>query len=183
MCADMRLYSVAFYIDAHLTHRTHAARDIQPGEELTIAYIDISGTRAARQARIHQAWGFECSCSHCSTSPEDSKASDSRLAEIETIETQLGDFHSNQASQMMIVRLLQLCERERLYTRMAGAYTLAAMNYNLFGNWKAAKKYAGLAVQAGNIEYGPNADVIEMQDLERNPRGHWTWNGRVQSQS
>jgi hypothetical protein len=162
-----------------MTHHTHAVTDIQPGEELTISYVDLFGTRQSRQERISKAWGFSCTCTHCTMQLERVVDSDKRLSEIESIERELGDFHSSKASVKMIARMIQLCKDEKLHARMAGTYTLAAMNYNLFGNAKMARKYADLAVQAGEMEHGPGAaDVAEMAALRENPRKHWTWNAR-----
>ncbi|CRK47728.1 hypothetical protein BN1723_016785, partial [Verticillium longisporum] len=43
-----------------LTQRTTAIRDILPGEELTLSYIDPLQARDARRARLSANWGFDC---------------------------------------------------------------------------------------------------------------------------
>jgi hypothetical protein len=40
-------------------------REVQPGEELTIAYVDISQPRSARQAKLSANYCFDCSCPRC----------------------------------------------------------------------------------------------------------------------
>lgn len=42
-----------------------AARDIAPGEQLTISYIDETLPRAQRQEALRFAYGFACGCPSC----------------------------------------------------------------------------------------------------------------------
>jgi len=42
-----------------------AARDIAPGEQLCISYIDSSVSFAARQKQLSFSYGFECKCALC----------------------------------------------------------------------------------------------------------------------
>lgn len=172
--------NVAFRIDNHLTHHTHAVRDIAAGEELTISYMNPFETWASRRLHIEKSWGFVCTCKHCSMSQKEIEKSDRRLDEIEEIEAELGDFNSKKVSTRMIDRLINLYEEERLQAKTHGAYVLAALNYNLFGNAKKAKQYATLAVETGIIEFGPDAgDVKAMRTLAKNPKQHWSWRMRV----
>lgn len=172
--------NVAFRIDEKLAHHTHAVRDIPVGEELTLAYMNPFETHAVRQQHILGSWGFKCTCQHCSMSEEGIRASDARLYEIDELEAELGDFTSSKVSVEMIERLLELYEKERLDAKVHGAYVLAALNYNLFGDAKKAKKFADLAVEAGIVEYGQNAEDVEaMRDLARDPERHFTWKKRL----
>lgn len=172
--------NVAFRIDEKLTHHTHAVRDVPAGEELTLSYMNPFETHAVRQQHILGSWGFQCTCQHCSMSEEGIRASDRRLFEIDELEAELGDFTSSKASIKMVERLLELYRIERLEAKVHGAYVLAALNYNLFGDAKNAKKFADLAVEAGIIEYGENAEDVEaMRTLARNPKGHFTWMKRL----
>lgn len=172
--------NLAFRIDEQLAHHTYAVRDVAIGEELTISYMNPFETHAVRQQHILQSWGFKCACPHCSMSEGGVKESDARLYEIDEIEAELGDFSSRKASLKMVQRLLRLYELERLDAKIHGAYVLAALNYNLFGDAKNAKKYAELAVQAGVVEFGPDAeDVKAMRALAANPRQHFTWRRRL----
>lgn len=77
----------------------------------------------------------------------------------------------------MIKEYVSLYRKERLEYKMAEAYTLAALNYNLFGKADMVKKYALLAVEAGLIESGPDAaDVQQMKIIADDPKSHWSWN-------
>lgn len=183
---DVSLYNhdcrpnTAFYIDDRLTHHTHAVRDIVAGEELTLTYMNPFETHAARQSHIQQSWGFKCTCQHCMMAEDEIRASDARLYEIDEIEAELGNFASTKVSVGMVERLLEVYELERLDVKVHGAYVLAALNYNLFGDAKKAKKYAKLAIETGIVEFGPDADdVAAMRELARDPKAHFTWRKRV----
>lgn len=172
--------NVAFRIDEHLAHHTHAVRDIAVGEELTLTYVDPFDTHAAREARILQSWGFKCTCPHCSMSEAQVRESDAHLGEIAQIEAELRDVVSKNVTPKLVRRLLELYEKERLDVKLHGAYVLAALNYNLFGDAKNAKKYAELAIETGIVESGPEADEVKsMRDLAKNPRAHFTWRKRI----
>lgn len=166
-----------------LVHRTTAVRDVQPGEELAITYLDSFAPRAARRARSLRAWGFACACAQCRL-PEDERAaaeSDARLESIGRVQRRLEDWRSGRdVTPGLIARWVAWHEQERLQFAMAGAYTLAALNYNMLGEEERAVEHAALAVEAGGIEYGPEAgDVREMEALMADPRGHFTWRKRL----
>ncbi|KAK2034295.1 SET domain-containing protein [Colletotrichum zoysiae] len=171
--------NVAFRIGADLRHRTTVVRPVKPGEELTITYLDPLATRSVRQHRAKRAWGFECGCSQCGLAKKQAAASDARLFEIEELERLLSDV-SARVTSAMVERFLKLHTEERLEAKLAGAYTTAALNFNLLGRNKMAAKYARLAVEAGTIENGPESgDVEAMKALAADPKKHFTWRGRV----
>ncbi|KAK6226566.1 hypothetical protein QIS74_00121 [Colletotrichum tabaci] len=171
--------NVAFRIGPDLRHRTTVVRPVKPGEELTISYLDPLGTRSVRQHRAKRAWGFECGCSQCGLPRKQAAASDARLWEIEELERRLSDIGAT-VTTASVERFLKLHAEERLESKMAGAYTTAALNFNLLGRNKLAVKYARLAVEAGTIENGPEAgDVEAMRALAADPKKHFTWKGRL----
>ena len=53
-----------------LTLQLRALRPIQPGEEITIGYIDLSRPRAARQKELQAQYGFLCTCPRCTSFEE-----------------------------------------------------------------------------------------------------------------
>lgn len=173
----LTLTSLAFFIDQNLTHYTHAVRDIKPGDELTISYLDPLQVRSLRQERTRNSLGFSCGCSHCALPKKESDASDGRLLTISRIANELSDFESKALSPAMIEEYVASYRKERLEYKIAEAYTLAALNYNLFGKADMAKKYALLAIEAGLLENGPDAaDVQQMKMIADNPKLHWSWN-------
>ncbi|KAI1146977.1 hypothetical protein F4825DRAFT_471951 [Nemania diffusa] len=170
-----------FFIDQNLTHYTHAVRDIRPGEELTISYLDALQVLSERQERTRNSLGFLCSCSQCSLSKKESDASDDRVLMISRIEKELSDFNSKTSSPTLIEEYVALYRKERLEFKMAEAYTLAALNYNLLGKAGMAKKYARLSVEATLLENGPHAAAArQMKNLADDPKSHWSWNMKPQ---
>ncbi|KAK4224447.1 SET domain-containing protein 5 [Podospora fimiseda] len=173
--------NVAFRIDQKtLTHVSTVVRDVKEGEELVISYLDSLEPRDKRQERAKATWGFECSCSQCSLSQKEIKKSDKRLEEIKSIEGKLGDVSSRGVTKKMMERLMKLYKEERLEGNLGGAYTLLAMNYNMLGDAKNAVKYAKLGVEAVELESGKGQPDMEvMRELIRDPRGHFSWKGRI----
>lgn len=170
----------AFYFD-NKTMRVYisAVRDIAQGEEITIAYRDMKASRAERQAAIAH-YGFRCTCSHCSMSDKESRASDQRISEIDDIMVHLTNFNDNSKANLdMADRLIQLYREERFDDRIAEAYTLATMTYNSFGQMDEVKKFANLARSAGLLVAGPSwSELPAIEDMQEDPKVHWTHNAR-----
>ncbi|KAI1371250.1 SET domain-containing protein [Hypoxylon crocopeplum] len=166
------------YRITNMTHTTVAARDIAPGEELSISYIELMLSREERRSRLRK-WGFECSCSHCSMSDSEIAASDARLRRIEELETALENFNETVVTAETGAQLVDLYEKERLDIYLGQVYTRAALNFALFGEEEKARKYAQAAVDAVERESGANAgDAKAMRILAENPKAHWTWGKR-----
>lgn len=174
--------NAAYYVDqSTLMHITTAVRPIKAGEEITITYLDPLAPRADRQERAQSHWGFGCLCPYCSATADEVAESDKRLKELKWIEGQLQDLKntSNDVSVGLITYLLKLYEDERLHCRIANAYILAALNFNVLGFDQRAVKYASLAIDALKIEKGEGSQHVEsMEELKRDPKGHPTFKGR-----
>jgi len=171
-----RAPSLVFHISANLTHHTRAVRDISPGEELTISYVDTLAPYHERQHRLQSSLGFECFCAQCSLDLAGREDSDETLLAIAELERELSDFSSKRASPALAEELLELYEGEGLQSKMGGAYTLAALSYALAGKEKEARQYATLAAEATEWESGfGSEDAVAMRELARDPRGHWSW--------
>ncbi|KAM0322462.1 hypothetical protein ACHAQA_009531 [Verticillium albo-atrum] len=172
---DCRPNAAAWTGSTDLVHRAVAVRDVRPGEELSISYVDVLAPRAERRARMQGSWGFQCGCERCAHGAE----SDARLARIRALEARLGDIGAKVAVED-VETYLRLMREEGLDGKMAGAYTTAALNYSLFGKQGLAVKHAQLAVEHGLREEGPDAaDVVAMRELMQAPKEHFTWRGRV----
>lgn len=166
--------NVAFHIDGDLVHTTTVVRDIKPGEELTVSYLDNAEPRALRQIRARQTWGFECACSQCSLPESLVAKSDRRLEEISQIADKLTNPQGGEVTPALIRRFIKLHEDERLDSTMATAYSLAALNFYILKDEKMAMKYAKLAVEAGTIESGPESQTVKsvkglIQNLTQKP--------------
>ncbi|KAK3985827.1 hypothetical protein QBC44DRAFT_150560 [Cladorrhinum sp. PSN332] len=172
--------NVAFYIDSNMYHRTTAARKISEGEEISISYIDPFDPRKDRQEWVKRYRGLNkpCPCSSCTqkNKPDLIKAHDQRMDELTKIRAELRNHDSKKVTIPLIDRFLKLYEEEKLHTKLAEAYELAALNYNYLGEDKKAKKYADLAVQAGIVEGGKDSnDVIAMRVMASDVTGHYSY--------
>ncbi|KAL9615698.1 MAG: hypothetical protein Q9160_009328 [Pyrenula sp. 1 TL-2023] len=174
--------NVVFHLDS-LTHYTFAARDIYPGTQLTISYLDEFRVRSVRKSRALRSWGFSCDCHQCTIPDNLSDESDQRLLRIWEIEQELSDVASGAPlsnGKETIENLMRLYKKERLQHRMADAFTLAALNYNGLGLKGEAMRYGKQSIEANLMENGPNApDVAAMRGLMADLEGHWSWMKRI----
>ncbi|OLN98038.1 SET domain-containing protein 5-like protein 3 [Colletotrichum chlorophyti] len=174
--------NVAFYInDADIRHYTHAIRDIHPGEELTISYVDSLSSRGVRQDRAQRNWGFGCTCKHCSLPEPLAQESDKRLGKMWEMEQQLSHWNGALVDEDMIKELIGLYRREQLeQSHGADVFRLAALNYNSLEMEKEAVNYARLAEEQLLLEKGPLAkEVRDMRGLIQDPKSHWSWGRRT----
>lgn len=133
--------------------------------------------RAKRQHKLHDVWGFQCSCSLCTQRPELTAASDQRIKQIKKIRKQLEDYSTESAATPQMADLfVSLYEQDRLDGTIYEAYAFAAIEWNGVGEPWQAVRYARLAIEYGLAAVGPNdQDVIEMKVLADDPWGHWSW--------
>ncbi|KAK4238620.1 mannose-6-phosphate isomerase [Achaetomium macrosporum] len=121
-----------------------SARDIEPGEEITISYVDAGMTSQERQQLLEQIWGFKCQCDLCTASSDARNASDSRRIEIRHLQdevvtlAQKGEF--NKAVEQT-ERLFALVDEEGLTEQMSGMYEVPARLYYHVGNLEKALEY------------------------------------------
>ncbi|KAF9877283.1 hypothetical protein CkaCkLH20_04983 [Colletotrichum karsti] len=170
--------NVDYWFDPRtLTQRTTAIRDIMPGEELTLSYIDPMQSRAARRERLHSTWGFHCSCHHCMQSRLKTDASDARIEQIALLREEFNDYTpASRATPQMAELLISLYEQEHNWSLLSEAYTLAAIEYNGVGEPWLATKYARLAIEYGlTTLWEGHGDVVEMTKLADDPWSHWSW--------
>ncbi|KAF3765783.1 hypothetical protein M406DRAFT_276464 [Cryphonectria parasitica EP155] len=161
--------NAVFYIDpTALMHITTAVTTIKPGQEITLSHLEDPFT--PHKERQQQCAGV---------SEQEVADSETRLQEIRWIEAKLQDPGSAEASTGLITYLLGLYENERLFCCLAGAYALAAVNFNMLGYDRQAVLYAEQAIEALKIEKGEG--VPEMKDLEAlkwDPKAHSSWRAR-----
>ncbi|CAO2658309.1 Nn.00g060320.m01.CDS01 [Neocucurbitaria sp. VM-36] len=178
---DCRPNAAYFWDTRTMTHYVHAVRDIMPGEEITITYIDNEQKRAKRMKKLERNWGFKCSCSSCTAHPSLAFESDDRLYDIASLSDMLNDWTpTSPATPEAAELLISLLEQERLYANIATAYKHAAEVYSSFGKKFEAIKYARLSTEMSMLDKGfADEDVREMQRMSSNPEMSWSWKKRV----
>ncbi|TLD20404.1 hypothetical protein PspLS_08789 [Pyricularia sp. CBS 133598] len=157
-----------------ITQTTTAVREIQPGEELSVSYVDLMLPHKERRQRLRD-WGFDCKCSKCTASAAAIVRSDENLSMIQFLERAL-DSPNSTVTGATGEQLVALYEEERLDIYLGPTYTRAALNYGLFGEKEKAVEYAKKAIAALERQYGPYAaDIPSMQALRDEPEKHWSW--------
>ncbi|KAK3990665.1 hypothetical protein QBC44DRAFT_341776 [Cladorrhinum sp. PSN332] len=174
---DCRPNSDYYFDHDTLTQYIHATRDIFPGEELTLSYINPVMKRKARVRKLQRIWGFECACPLCTQEKPRVEASDLRIRQIKELSNEFSDWEpQSRADPAMAELMISLYEQEKLWGSMYEAYVFAAIEYNGIGEPWTAVKYARLAVEWGIPVVGPkDADVVEMAKMAEDPWGHWSW--------
>ncbi|KJR90026.1 uncharacterized protein SPSK_06348 [Sporothrix schenckii 1099-18] len=163
-----------------ITQTVVAVRDIQPGDELTVSYVEVLLSRAERQARLRD-WGFACACSLCHNDTAAAER-DKQTQEILALRARLdrGDPSTTANSG---IELAILYEDARLDTLVGQqAYTRAALNCALFAEEACAVAFAHKAMEALVVEAGEQAgDLASMWRLATSPRTHWAWGLRARA--
>ena len=94
----------------------HAMRDIDEGEEITIIYLSERRNRADRQRTLQRKFRFTCSCQLCCLPPDEQRASDSRLDEIQRLDESIVNLELMLFCPLQqlnkVRRLLKLCKEE-----------------------------------------------------------------------
>ncbi|KAF4504299.1 hypothetical protein G6O67_008466 [Ophiocordyceps sinensis] len=162
-----------------LTHSVYTMRDVYPGQELTISYIDPTATYQERRGEI-QFWGFNCSCSACELPRQARDESDKTMGLIRQYTDELKDWSNrSRATPDMAEALMELYRRESLYCRMADGYRLAAHAYSAVRD-----RYNALRMANDAMGYGlqtwmdMGARMMDVLLLLADAEAHWTWNQR-----
>ncbi|KAK8080312.1 hypothetical protein PG997_008130 [Apiospora hydei] len=171
-----------YYFDPlTLTQHVHAVRDIHPGEEITVSYINAFQTHRRRQKKIASMWHFGCTCDFCSKNRHQIKASDERILQIQKLIKEFQDrTPRSKATPQAAELLISLYRQEKLWYAFYEAYTMAALEYSFVGEERQAIMYARLAIEHGIASAGPDDENVEMmRTLARDPRNHWSWMYRI----
>ncbi|KAK8050324.1 hypothetical protein PG994_012054 [Apiospora phragmitis] len=182
---DCRPNCVYYFDPDTLSNKVYAVRDIMVGEEITVSYIDGFQTSAARRERLHEHWGFDCSCPACTAEPYLVSESDSRIRQILQLWAELDDYSAAATSAKApspekAELLIDLYRLERLEGRLQEAYYRAAIEYLGVGKIAPAMKYARLCIDSGLKFKGPGKPFLaSMEDLLRDPKGHKYWRFRM----
>ncbi|KAF2708047.1 SET domain-containing protein [Pleomassaria siparia CBS 279.74] len=163
--------NAAFHFDKNtFMHKIQTVRDIKPGEEITISYLSHYLDSTERTRRMHDHWGFKCTCHLCSSSKYQITASDDRLRRIRRLEILIYQAHSGAGgstdSVSLAEELISLYREEGLDGALARAYdNLVAAHANR-GDANKAKEIARLGVQAANLWPGPTSvEGLRMQKV------------------
>ncbi|KAK3986802.1 hypothetical protein QBC44DRAFT_247391 [Cladorrhinum sp. PSN332] len=173
--------NMGYYFDQKtLTLRVIAARDIHPGEEMTIGYVDLTKPCPVRQKLLNQSWGFPCTCRRCTLPPYQKEESNSRAEQIHALRKELDSYSALGASPEKAELLITLYELEGIQARIYEAYYRAAVEWNGVGNAAKAAKHARLCLDRGlSLRSEDSPFLSSMRLLVQDPKEHWSWRFRV----
>jgi hypothetical protein len=174
---DCRPNSAYFFDSESLTHRIHAVRKINPGEEITVTYTPAGMKHADRQAFIKREWGFDCTCSKCTASKSLIAISDYRLDLMKELEVQLNDISPDRiASPATAETLVSMYEQENLAGQIGDAYMYAAMEYAYLGDRHSMQKWATMALEGLALWRGEQHPYFKATwSLSFEPEQHKAW--------
>ncbi|KAI0534918.1 hypothetical protein GGR58DRAFT_29962 [Xylaria digitata] len=167
----------AYFFDSNtFSQNVVAVRDVQPGEELSVAYIDPVLTRSERMRRL-KSWGFECTCERCTANETQVAESDENVLEMQRLWKELDNYSaSSRATPAMAERLISLYNQEGLQSRIQEAHYRAAVEWIGIGEIEKASEHAMICVKYGTLFKGPGRPFIEkMKQLLDSPTSHPHW--------
>ncbi|KAK3688982.1 hypothetical protein B0T22DRAFT_536027 [Podospora appendiculata] len=121
-----------------------SARDIEPGEEITISYSDPTATYEERQDALLNIWGFKCTCDMCTAPPAHRGASDTRRRALRQLQkdvidqAQRGEFRE---AIQTVEEIFRVVEVEKLTVHMGDMYEIPARLYYHIGDVDRAVEY------------------------------------------
>ena len=153
-----------------------ATRDIEEGEELTLAYADVLSDSATRGKRIKELFGFQCLCPTCSASGSSLRLSDLRRERIRVLDEKISKailLEKFEYAVKFVRERIKLLQAEGLDS----AKNLLRCEYDGFraslelGKLKESERFFKLACKHSDEAYGANSAEscnlqLQAQDLE-----------------
>lgn len=155
----------------------HAIRNIEEGDEITVAYTGVSGlSRSERQTLISTRWRFECYCECCQLSGPEAKASDERRQLIGKVDDMVG-YYPAELMIGLINEALDCLEKEGIFGALRSrvcydGYQLALQTQNL----KEAKRFIKMAYEQSLLGTGETSEQTKkMLKYVQDPTSHILW--------
>jgi len=121
-------------------------------------------------------WGFQCTCSLCSSEPSRLQESEVRIQRVVELQNALADWSPGSEDAIsMAEELILLYEHENIHAAICTGHMFAALAYNAVGDVEGAKRHAVLGIENGLVTSGAKYSVDELNALRENPKGHWSY--------
>jgi hypothetical protein len=132
---------------------------------------------AERKVRMNAQWGFNCSCTLCSSPEHVLAASDERIQLIEDLEGELNDLSHNRTAGIETAEfLISLYKQERLDGVIGDAYMYAAFEHAYLGLKRRTQMYAALAIEHMSLWRGVKHEYYQaMHRLFVEPERQPSW--------
>ncbi|CAK7226248.1 hypothetical protein SBRCBS47491_006167 [Sporothrix bragantina] len=143
----------AYYRFSHrtLTIEVVAYRDIQPGEEITISYAQLTQSRTERRLFLQNNWHFNCSCSLCRADADAMTLSEDRRRDMRKLQATL--VQASRAGEydlaLLTAETLQdVTEAEGVTPLRAEMYDIIASIHLDMRDFNQAVRYGQMALEA-----------------------------------
>ncbi|QSS65399.1 SET domain-containing protein [Histoplasma capsulatum] len=156
----------------------HSFKDIEEGEELTIAYVDGTELYDERQAYFEEAFGFRCQCEVCAVPREESRKRDRRLEEMARLDHVLGDGRRMMSKPEDCIQdaytLFRILIDEGIAgSRIARVYNDALQISIAHSDQARAKVFAQRAYEGRVLLEGEDSpETMRLKAIADNPAGH-----------
>ncbi|RDI85360.1 hypothetical protein Vi05172_g4826 [Venturia inaequalis] len=160
----------------------YAVRQIEAGEELTIAYT-IGGPSQERKSRLKEFFGFDCRCEICSLPADKQKQSDEKYTRAAKLDDSIGSPKRVKTSPNLALAdchaLLRLYNEERITdNRLQRLYYDAFQICVLHSDQARARVFAKRCAETRAVcEGNDSADVVEMLAYSEKPSSHDSFGG------
>jgi hypothetical protein len=158
----------------------YAIRDIEEGEEITIAYT-IGGPSSVRKAKLREFFGFDCACTLCSLPERDLVQSDKRYITAASLDEKIGDSKRVKRIPEKVLaeckEILTLYEEEgikdsRLSRLYYDAFQICILHSDEARASVLAEKYLNVKIVCEGEDC---SDVEEMRKFARAPKSHGSY--------
>ncbi|EEH49620.1 uncharacterized protein PADG_05699 [Paracoccidioides brasiliensis Pb18] len=155
-----------------------AFKDIDKGEEITIAYVDCTELYDTRQECFENAFGFRCRCEVCAIPAEATKKRDDRLEEIARLDLVLGSGRRlmskpDDCLQDAYTLFRMLVDEGIAGSRIARVYNDALQITIAHGDRARAKVFAQRAYEGRLLLEGEDSpETMRLKALAENPSSH-----------
>jgi hypothetical protein len=159
-----------------------AIRDIEDGEEITIAYT-IGGVSSVRRGKLKEFFGFDCGCGLCSLPDTKLRESDQRYVSMEALDKKIGDSKRIKRIPEKVLgecrELLKLYDEEGIRDNRLSRLYYDAFQINILHSDEArARVFAEKYMAVKSICEGEDcADVQEVRNYAKNPKSHDSYGG------
>ncbi|PCH35105.1 hypothetical protein WOLCODRAFT_106983 [Wolfiporia cocos MD-104 SS10] len=151
-----------------------ALREIAPGEELCVNYIDLLATRDERRGVLQQHFGFTCICSVCTSEGECLAESDRRRATLRRLYDEAATCLNEPTLGMRKIKIALRLLKEEDLVHYEASFSFDAFQFCVMvSDFAKAKQWVRKAWEASCVTSGPSSPAARTFKMYwANPRTH-----------
>eukprot|EP00930_Biecheleria_cincta_P050798 TRINITY_DN35975_c0_g1_i1.p1 TRINITY_DN35975_c0_g1~~TRINITY_DN35975_c0_g1_i1.p1 ORF type:complete len:376 (+),score=76.48 TRINITY_DN35975_c0_g1_i1:182-1309(+) len=169
----------------------HVTQDIEPGEELTIYYIDPTASISERQALLKRGFNFTCACASCSLQGDHRSASEQLRREYRECDAKLKEAIENsgdlETAMTSVWRMIEVIEEEFdgdphllqktfydgfIVTALAGHGTKEPKELSEDDESPGLEDWLEMTLKVKALAEGEHAETAKLRSWAKNPSLH-----------